>query len=216
MAVEFKVQYIRSCKQCGTVLSMKCKACVKHPDRKPTIVEVYDWPPILATCPSGDCIQIACQKPGCTGKPWRSRSHTRGGKMKSAHMYCTRQCNLSMIALSKRIARVKVPCGWCRAPVERTESQLKLLKSAYCRPDHYFLFLKKAVHEAKQALKAETSPDRALLHCVKCKDVTEHKAPSKGNAICLTCNGTRTQSGTAMPMMETQKLKYAEKSLVKA
>ena len=66
----FKVQRIRSCVQCGDLLALKCKTCLKHPDRKPRVVELYDWPQVLKTAECGCCIQFQCQLPGCTKTRW--------------------------------------------------------------------------------------------------------------------------------------------------
>lgn len=190
----FKVQRIRSCTQCGTVLSLKCKACISHPDRKPRVIEVYDWPPILATCPSGQCVQIQCQLPGCTGTMWRNRTHTRGGKMRSQAMYHTKACNMKALAAA-RDTRTFVNCGWreCKTKVLRTQSQLKTLKSAYCRQDHYFLEMRASIHDAKEAklLIKEGTDGRSLLECLKCRDITDHEKTGRYFSKCLKCTSVR-------------------------
>ncbi len=199
----FKVQRIRSCVQCGVVLGLKCKACVAHPTRKPKIVEVYDWPPILETCPSGDCLRIACQRPGCKKTMWRNRTHTRGGKMKYATMYCSQECNIAELARA-RDTRVEVPCGWhaCNTKVRRSASQLKNFKRAFCRPDHYWLALKKDAHDAKQAehRASEGEDGLSMMQCEgKCRgEITEHKQTAKHRAECLICRWER-NSRIAIP-----------------
>ena len=165
----FKVQYVRSCRQCHAVLPMKCKACSIHPERRPVVIEVFDWPKILATCPSGDCIQIQCQRPACGGTMWRNRTHTRGGKMKSEKMYCSKRCNL-LVQNSAKVTSVMVPCGWCDKPVKRKQSEIKSTRRVFCHQEHYFLSLRKSAHDAKEEVSTRTS-----LHCRKCVDVTDHK-----------------------------------------
>lgn len=191
----FKIQRIRSCVQCGDVLGLKCMACVKHPNRKPKIVEVYDWPTILETCPSGDCLKISCQRPGCVGTMWRSRSHTRGRKMKYETMYCSRECNIAALAKA-RDTRVTVPCGWhaCNAKVQRKASTLKTFKRAFCRPDHYFLTLRREAHDAREGKRlAEKGDDgRSLMECEgKCSDVTDHIQAGRSLAKCVPCGTVR-------------------------
>ena len=56
-----------------------------------------------------------------------------------------------------------VPCAWdeCNVKVPRSASQLKNLKRAFCRPDHYFLKLRKEAHEAKEAAR-RASPSLSI------------------------------------------------------
>lgn len=223
----FKIQKIRSCVQCGTILGHKCKSCVSHPDRKPKIIELYDWPKILETCPSGDCIKIQCQRDGCHGTMWRSLTHTKGGKMRSESMYCSRRCNCLVLAREKD-SRVEVPCGWCSSPVLRKRSQIKTFKAAYCRPDHYFLAIRKNKHEEKET-EIAMEENLALMECRgSCRDITEHrmaleatvpggKRPNHGSFTaryrCLACGTSRDGKTIAVSAREAMAMRLATRAV---
>lgn len=179
---EFKVQYIRSCVQCGDILSKKCGGCTKHPNRKPRITEIYDWPPILATGPCG-CIQIKCQRAACGNLAWRSRGHQSiMSRFKSA--FCSRKCN-SIANFENRKNRLTVKCAWhlCDTKIERKCSILKTFKHSYCRKDHYYLARKKMAYDITE----RQTVSRSLYYCSKCRDVTEQMNEAK-RLRCLTCN----------------------------
>lgn len=203
--MNFKVQRIRSCIQCKTILDIKCKACVNHPEREPKTIEVYDWPEILAIGPC-KCYKIACQRPGCTGTMWRSRTHNRGGKARSAAMYCSQQCCCAMMAKEKD-KREFNPCQWCRKPVLRKQSRIRASVYAFCSQEHYFLYRKKKAFldlESKKAEKIKNKEKKnesarlALLECRKCNEITEHDSPLHGLATCKTCSTKRGQGSSAI------------------
>lgn len=211
----FKVQRIRSCVQCGSVLSLKCKGCAAHPDRKPKIVEYYNWPTILEVCPCKCSVRIACQRDGCKGTMWRNKTHNPGGLSRSASLFCSPRCNC-LVRAAERDTRVTVPCGWheCRKPVLRSRSQIKTFKAAYCRPDHYFLSMRKSAHDVKVAkIKAIEDTQIGLLHCSGCNDVTEHTTPDTGLATCRACGVKRFARSSALNMSETQTMRNANKAL---
>lgn len=196
----FKVQRIRSCTQCGVVLGLKCKACVAHPERKPRVVEYHNWPPILKTCECSCAVLIRCQRTGCTGTMWRGRTHNRNGLSRSAALFCTRRCNLIALNATKD-TRVEVKCGWhaCGQKILRRAAQLQTFKNAYCRPDHYFLAMRKAAHDAREAARRDANAtDVGLLYCAKCRDVQEHATPKTGPATCGTCGARRTTPSLAV------------------
>lgn len=185
MSATFKVQRIRSCVQCGDVLGLKCKSCLKHPDRKPVVVEFFDWPEILKVAECGCCILIACQAPGCVNRMWRHRKHERGGLTSSRSFICSPKCGGKLLHIT-RSKRQQVPCAYCSKLVTKKQFTLKSWVRSFCNNSCYFLFRAKAKHEAQQAAKAKDAA-RALLWCEKCKDVTEHDSPNIGSAKCLPC-----------------------------
>lgn len=188
----FRVQKIRSCVQCGDVLSQRCTSCVKHPDRVPRIVEFHDWPTILKVAECGCCVQVACQNPSCDVKVWRTKRFSSTGLSRSATLFCSKRCNV-VTQNAARDTRISVPCGWCAKPVRRRSAMLKTFKNVYCRPDHYYLAEAKKRHAAKEAIAFEKSgtDGRALLQCGKCKDVTEHSEVNANNAQCESCSTVR-------------------------
>lgn len=197
----FKIQKIRSCTQCGVVLAQKCKGCVSHPDRKPTIVEYFSWPEILQVCPCKCSVMVRCQRDGCSQTMWRNKTHNSNGLSRSASLYCSKRCNLITLNAAKD-TRVEVPCGWCAKPVRRRAAQVKTFQAAYCRPDHYQMAMAKKRHEASEAsrLAKDGSDGRSMLQCsgAKCRGaVTEHSAVTQSSARCQPCGTVRKFQATA-------------------
>ncbi len=187
----FKIQRIRSCVQCGDVLALKCAACTKHPERKPRVLEIYDWPPILKTAECGCCIQISCQAEGCTRRMWRNVKHNKASMAASKRSFCSIACAARSMAMA-RCTRQTVPCDWCKKPVTKKSYALKTWKKSFCNQTCYFLRRAKDAHAIKEA--ERNAPDAGnigLLHCVKCNDVTEHLTPKNKPAMCKTCQTTR-------------------------
>lgn len=181
----FKVQRIRSCVQCGDVLGLKCKNCIKHPERKPRVIDFYDWPEILKTAECGCCIQIRCQADGCGKLVWRNAKHNRGGKAISKAFYCSISCSARSMAMA-RCKRQSVPCAYCSKMVVKKMFSLKTWVRSFCNNTCYFLFRAKTKHEAKMAAK-EDEEARALLWCEKCRDVTDHDSTNLSKANCRPC-----------------------------
>lgn len=193
----FRVQKIRSCVQCGDVLSLRCAGCVKHPERKPRVLEYYDWPEIIKTAECGCCIQIRCQLNGCTKTMWRNVKHNRESRAVSKHFFCSPRCAGSSVGLS-RVNRKKVPCAYCGTPVMKKMYDLKSFKNAFCHRTCYALYRSKTNHEESLA-KFRDEEERALLQCLgKCRGmITEHHTPKKGPAKCTAC-GAQRDSGVAI------------------
>lgn len=197
----FKVQRIRSCVQCGDVLSLKCSSCAKHPHRTPRIVSYYDWPPIIKTCEAGDHILIRCQFTGCTAEPfWRLTNKGRGGRNVYSRCFCSTSC---FNRASKTKGR-EVPCGHCRKSVFKKLFSLTTWQASYCNNTCYFLARAKAKHGRMEAERLkrreceEAEELRSLLHCTRCNDVIEHETIGKRNesARCRTCATVRSNSTT--------------------
>lgn len=188
----FKVQRIRSCVQCGTVLSVKCKGCAAHPDRKPRVVEYFGWPEILQVCPCKCSVMLRCQRVGCANTMWRNKTHNHNGLSRSANLYCSKRCNLVTLNATKDTT-VMVPCGWheCKKPVRRRAAMLKTFKSAYCRPDHYFLAMRKAIHDKKEDAKRAMASLRVQVKACygKCRgEITDHELLPNGMFECAACH----------------------------
>lgn len=208
----FKVQRIRSCVQCGEMLSLKCKACVKHPERKARVLEFYDWPGILKTAECGCCIKIACQGAGCVQTVWRNSKHNRGGKSISKAFYCSVTCSARSMAAA-RCTRQTVPCAYCTKPVVKKSYALKTWTQSFCNNSCYFLFRAKAKHDAAEVKKVEPV-DVGMLQCQgPCKDITEHDTPSeKRPAKCRACGTERRHDTGAIGREETFALLYATRN----
>lgn len=190
-----------TCSQCGDPLGKKCVQCKKHPNRKPRIVEWYEFPKILRTCECASSVLIPCSRAGCTKTRWMNIKNTRGGLSRHETLFCSRQCNCIVQNLSKKTS-VMVPCGWCAAPVKRKQSEIKALKNAYCRHDHYVMHMKKQHHEEKErarlvekALAKMTSRSVSLQCEGACRGaITEHMNISRTMASCKPCGTTRSNS----------------------
>lgn len=193
----FKIQKIRSCEQCGDVLSLKCKSCVSHPERVPRVVEYYDWPQILQTGHCG-CIQIRCQSEGCVNTMWRDPKHYgAAGKATSKRFFCSIGCSGRSMALA-RITRQEVPCAYCTKKVVKKSYALKIWKQSFCNNTCYFLFRAKNKHEERENKVAEKngSDGSALYYCSVCRDVTNQSqfsgflraSPIYKCSVCLSSN----------------------------
>jgi hypothetical protein len=195
----FKVQKIRACTQCGVVLSLRCKSCIKHPDRKPTTVEYFNWPPILEICPCKCSVRVQCQRPGCAKTMWRNKSHNNGGLSRSSSLFCSPQCNC-MVRSAERDTRVLVACGWseCKNKTRRRSADLKVFHSVYCCQSHYFLARKKETYEKRHAEQVEDETLLGLMYCEKCKDVQEHETPPLGQATCKVCRSKKDQDTSSL------------------
>ncbi len=187
-----KFQQIRSCRQCGDILAKTCANCVKHPDRKPRVMEWYSWPKILKVCECTCSVLIHCQREGCPKTMWRNKKNSKAGLSRSETLYCSRACNCIVQNAAKK-TRMTVPCAWCQKPVERKVSEVKNLKHAFCRPDHYHMFMAQKRHNEKEAMRIASrgTDGRSLLQCGKCKDVTEHSEINDADARCSGCSTIR-------------------------
>lgn len=215
--MKFHVQKIRSCVQCGDVLAKTCDRCKSHPERKPRVITYFDWPEILGVCPCNCSVLIRCQRPRCESEPfYRERKHNRGGLAKSAGLYCSRQCNLAVIAAQRdRKVTVVCACG-CGTKVTRKPSGLSPL--TFARPDHYFTWRKRTAFNTRQVAAASkraaaNAADVGLYFCAKCNDITEHDTPERAPAKCKICGTRSNPLLTSMGIGETQRLVLAERSV---
>lgn len=149
---------------------------------------------------------------------WRGKTHNRAGLSRSAKLFCSRRCNLLVLA-KLRDKRVEVPCGWhlCKKKVLRKQSEAKNFESAYCHQEHYFLTMRRRIHLKKDAEKrAAEAANVGLLYCGACRDITEHLTPRDARAKCNTCGATRPQGGSGMSSSETNSIKHIEKQLARS
>jgi hypothetical protein len=185
---------------------MKCDKCIVHPERKPRVLEYYDWPEILATSACG-CILIACQLPGCSQKMWRRPGHGRDGKPSSKGFYCCVDHSSKGTAAAKSKS-VTVLCAYDGKPLLRKAYLVKQFKRAFCHHECRYLWLKRKESKRRDAdletLKREAAEDamRQMLTCSKCRDVTEHRA-GKHEATCVGCGSKRSDAVNALTGHET-------------
>lgn len=211
----FRVQKVRSCVQCGDVLALKCGACAKHPERRPRVLEVYDWPEVLKTAECGCCIKIRCQLEGCTQTMWRNIKHNRAGKAASRGSFCSIRCSARSMAAA-RVTRETVPCDWCARPVVKKSYALKTWKKSYCNRTCYFLRRAKDQHGAAEAkrLAAKEDSKLAMLECRgRCRTVTEHTTTGASSAMCRACGTARTTRTSSMDCSETMSVARATKTV---
>lgn len=209
------VKFIKmwTCSACGDPLGKTCVSCKKHPDRVPRIVEWFMLPPTVKTCECQESVMIRCQREGCTGTRWLNKMNTKHGMSRSASLFCSRRCNCLHQNVGKERRQI-IPCGWCKIPVKRKQSEIRNFKNVFCRPDHFQMFMKKKRYEEKlEEKKKIQADDVGLLHCSKCNDVVEHDMPRYSDATCLTCGQKKKMQNTAMSSRETQAILKREKEL---
>lgn len=196
-----KIQRVRFCRTCHESLPQKCSKCLLHPDRKPTTLVYYSWPPIVEICPCKGGIKVRCQRPGCENiTPWRWRANAREKMSRSANVYCSKQCNLMVIAAERRSTRATYPCAHCGKSKEIKLSEAKSRAFVFCHRECYRLWqIGKNSREMADLRKLKEGLDgRSLLQCRgKCTkgrgigDITEHQDITKYKAKCLTCGVER-------------------------
>ncbi len=174
----FHVQRIRSCVQCGEILSQKCDKCQAHPNRKPQIIELFDFPPVLATAECKCCIKLRCQREGCQNTFWRYiRLHYSVAKARSRNFYCSSTCAAKASPATKSTS-IDTPCAYCGKIVAKQPAILKLRRHVFCNPSHHYLFVKKSRFDADKGKKIieREMEKQALLQCGNgCKDITLHE-----------------------------------------
>ena len=179
-----------TCSQCGDPLGKKCRKCLKHPDRKPVVVEWFHFPKIVRHCECAKSVLIPCQRDGCANTRWVNNTNTRGRLYRYETVYCSRRCNL-LVQNAKRKTAVTVPCGWheCGKPVLRKRSELKNFKTAFCRRDHYFMAMRKEEYDKKHADRAHEEDQAFACVSSRCRGaVTDHKRTETALYACTRCH----------------------------
>ena len=191
--MEFKVQKIRFCTQCREILPLKCVKCVHHPERRPTVQELFDWPPILQTRDCG-CVQFACQRPGCQKTLWRHvPTRGQGGKAKFAHQFCSLKCS-AMVTNSAKNKQQKVPCVNCGTIITRHAFALRQRRFSACSHACRNIYQARLRHAEKE--RAEESRQRGAtlaarlqsFWCERCRAVTDQLPVSYNKLECTVCS----------------------------
>ncbi len=180
----FRIQRIRSCSQCGEILAQRCDKCLSHPERKPRIVELYDWPEILQTGHCG-CLLIQCQRPGCTNKKWRyAKLHNKEGKSESKNFCCSPKC-AALVANMSKVAKIEVKCSYCNATKMVWPSILRLRREIFCRRDHHYLWVCQQNFNRRIAKRDKYEKEELLqlLHCPECRTEVEC-LPKRDTILC--------------------------------
>ena len=184
MSHTIRVSY---CVQCETLLPRRCVKCVKHPDRKPRVVELYGVPEVLATAECGCCVRLRCQRPGCFKTMWRPKKDL--ARLKN-HL-CSVACRQAVVAAAKVSMRVSVPCACgCGKTVSRPKSNIKTERVYFSQLHHY---AHRQVLKA-QARRAEERGDVQALACssTRCRgEVRDHVRTTTGKMACTYCHARR-------------------------
>lgn len=199
---QLKIQRVKFCTQCHEALPLKCSKCVKHPDRVPQVIEYYDWPEIVETCPCNGAVKVRCQRPGCEKiTPWRWRTHNKGKMARAKSIFCSKQCGLSVLAESRK-KRVQVPCGYCGKPKEVKLSLSKRSAFIFCHAEHYRLWKIGKSWEAvkKVVAEKEATDGKSLMWCDVCNDVTNHQDIINRRAQCQVCRAKKSTVGSGPDM----------------
>ena len=209
MSVRLVIQRVRWCSCCEKMLPKTCTECVKHPDRKPRMVEIFGAPHILATNECG-CVKIRCQRPGCLETMWR---HPRAdGTLGYRNHFCCPQCVRLVTAAAKRAARVAYVCSCgCGRGGMRSTSNLRAKYYYFgqlCHYKHRTTLRLEREEEARVAAVAAAAEDaqRALLQCLgTCRGaITEHL-----RSVCTKCGTERKAPTGCMEARELSKLVVA-------
>lgn len=208
---------IRFCSQCRSPLPQKCAGCLKHPDREPKVIELYDFPKPLKISECGCCVLLRCQRPGCTTTFWRStRNNVVKGRSRHATFICGGKCR-AIMANAGRQTSVMLSCGYCKKQVKRQPAQIPLNRVVYCNPECWYKWLREQTEEDHKRILKQKAIDAfearrlaridrahalaidgdALLSCVNgCKTETPHIYLSPTKALCSPCGKVRHISQT--------------------
>lgn len=180
-----KIQRVRWCVQCECMLAKRCLQCVKHPGRKPRVVEIFDAPPVIATNECG-CVKIRCQRPGCLSTMWR---HPRAdGTLGNKNHFHSPACVRVVTAQAKVAKRVTVPCSdGCGRTVTRPTSNMKAKNVFFSQLCHF----RWRVAAQAQARRAKDGADVQGFVCYgeECRGaVVDHVRLPNGRYACVRCN----------------------------
>ena len=186
-------QKIHFCSQCGDTLPLRCVKCIRHPERKPRVVELFDAPPILRTGPCG-CILIQCQRQGCKETRWcRLKAD---GTFELKNYYCSKYCGGQVTGEARKTRQI-LPCSYpgCTKKVEKHVSSIVRTKRIYCGQSHHYAHrtIMKLERKAAEKHRKAMLEKVVLLSCRgKCRnEVTTHTEMVGGMASCQICNNVR-------------------------
>lgn len=181
-----KVQRICWCVQCEELLPSKCEKCIKHPDRKPRIVEVYGAPPIIETNKCG-CVGFKCQRNACTNPDLVWRHPKADGTLGFKNHFCSPACVRAVTSEAHRACRVEVPCDCgCGRICMRRKSELRSKGVYFSQLCHYRHRLE-VMHE-KRAKKVAIK----TLWCFKCIAEVDHSKLPNDRFECVRCRNRTT------------------------
>lgn len=182
-------QEVLFCTQCEEKLPRRCTKCVKHPDRKPRVVELFGVPPVINTNSCG-CVLLLCQRDGCGKTMWR---HPRAdGTLGKKNHFHDQEC-VRIVTSAARIAkRITADCSCgCGRSVTRPASNMRAKYAYFSQKCHFRHRTVLAAKNKKELEHKNPSRDTGLLYCVKCRDVEEHTIQYRKPAVCLKCQSTR-------------------------
>jgi hypothetical protein len=193
-------QVVCFCIQCEEKLPDLCAKCLKHPDRKPRVVEIYDAPTILKTNECG-CVGFKCARKVCTNPKLVWRHPKADGTLGYKNHFCSPECVRAETAEAKKAKRVTMPCSCpCRRPITRPASMMKA-KRVYFSPKCHI--------EDRVRLKAEArrrEMDDGAVQAVACYSprccgaVTDHTRLPNGLYNCVRCNTRIEEPKASMSM----------------
>lgn len=180
-----RVQRICWCVQCEERLPDRCEKCVKHPDRRPRVVEIYDAPPVLATNECG-CVKIRCQRDGCLSTMWR---HPRAdGTLGYKNHFHEPACVRVVTAAARKAQRVTRNCSCgCGKKITRPASNMRA-KQTYFSQLHHFQHRVALKSEARRA-REKFDVQAKVCDSPRCRGVvTDHTRTPTGLFACVRCN----------------------------
>lgn len=133
------VQRLRFCSQCEEPLSDKCAKCLKHPNRKPRTIELFNFPEVIKTAECGCCVYIQCQRDPCVNKFWRCVTKNYAvGKTQARKVVC-KSCAPLTGSDSRKITSVSVQCSCgCGSKVSVQQAKFKVQRYSYVSKKHMY------------------------------------------------------------------------------
>lgn len=191
-----KHQTIRWCTQCEEQLPTRCAKCIKHPDRKPRVVEIFDAPTIIKTNECG-CVGFKCQRNKCTapGLVWR---HPRAdGTLGYKNHFCSPNCVRLVTAAARVAKRVTLPCSCgCGKMLTRPASNMRSKYIYFSQKHHYDHRV-----QLKAAFRRETIPEDVQAFVCTSKtcrgEIIDHTRVRAGVYKCVRCNFYRGEAATS-------------------
>lgn len=180
-----KIQRICWCVQCEEILPRKCSKCVRHPDRKPRIVELYGVPPVLDTNACG-CVLLRCQRDGCIKTMWR---HPRAdGTLGYKNHFCSPECVRIVTAAARVAKRITAECSCgCKRTVTRPASNMRA-KQVYFSQLCHFRHRVELKSAARRAVGDPADIQSVSCYSPRCRGaITDHKKLPTGLYACVRC-----------------------------
>ncbi len=162
-----KVQRVRWCSQCESLLPLKCTKCLSHPERTPKQVELFDLPEILETGPCG-CVRFACQI-----ITYLARSKDRSTMVKCAH--CQKLIKKNFSDLAGKQNSFCSPLHYKLWRISEAEKAKELLKET--NQDGYLQMFtcnsKKCCGDIQEHKRHEDKKSSRMYQCLSCLTVKQ-------------------------------------------